>query len=521
MPMRSWMRGTATMTALALGATVLGAQAPKCEIPTNNDGGLLKANMAIGPGYKPGATPADKEKALAATVKALTENPSSFQNQAGRNFFLAQVLIEWLQVPGVGAVEPRARIGYVSEPQGRIDLFAAGDSALKAAVALKPECGDSLRLYSQSFWGVAINRTVNFLNEGQVDSTEAWARRAAPLNPTNHIAYQVLAQIAQQKDDTAAMIEWFTKTADAGLASSDTSAKAVAEGMLLNLGALYQNASIGAEGAKATEMRGKAVEAYKRYLGVKPNDFAVKLRLMRLEGAKLDSAAAQKLVAEVVAAGDALDGQQLVDVGNALSAEGNEQFAAALQVYEIALKRNPGNRDALYNAAVALNNLGRFEQVGPYVAKLRTIDPNNPGVYSMATNVIRSQRLAIQTKANKGVRPRAGQSVMLSPAQNAQMKVLQDTLIAYQKAVEAMSPVVQVTQFSPSADGARFGAFLQVPPAKPSSAFTITVEFLNAQEQVVATGSATSKAIEAGSGEPVTVDAKGEGIVAFRYKVTK
>lgn len=521
MAMRSWMRGTATITALALGASVLGAQAPKCDIPTNNDGGLLKANLALGPGYKPGATPADKEKALAATVKALTENPGAFQNQAGRNLFLAQVMIEWLQVPGVGAVEPRGRIGYVSDPQGRIDLFAAGDSAIKAAVAVKPECGDSLKIYTQSFWGLAINRTVAFLNEGNADSTEAWARRTAPLNPTNHIAYQVLAQLAQQKDDTAAMIEWFTKTAEVGLASSDTSAKPVAESMLLNLGALYQNASIGAEGAKAAELRAKAAETYKRYLSIKPTDFSTKLRVMRLEGAKIDSAAAQRLVAEVRTAGSALDDQQLVDVGNALSGEGNEQFAAALQVFELALARNPSNRDALYNSAVALNNLGRFEQVPPLVAKLRTIDPNNPGVFSMAQNVVRAQRLAIQTKANKGVRPRPGQSVTLTPAQNAQMKALQDTLLAYGKRIEEMSPVVQVTQFSPLPDGARFGAFVQVPPMKTAGAFTLTVEFLDAKEAVVATGSATSKAIEPGSGESVTVDAKGAGIVAFRYKVTK
>ncbi|MCU0626964.1 MAG: tetratricopeptide repeat protein [Gemmatimonadaceae bacterium] len=521
MPMRTWSRPSATLAVLALGTSVLGAQAPKCDIPTQNEPGLITANIAFGGAFRKDVTPEAKAKALAATVKALTENPTAFKNQAGRNFVLAQALITWLEVPGTGVVESRGKIGYTADPTGRVDLHLAIDSAVAAARTEKPECGDSLKLYTNGIWGSNINKSVDFLNRNELDSASAYARRAILFDPRSYYAYNVLANVAQTKEDTTGMIEWFTKAADVTAGSKDTTARKVHESMLQNLGAVYQNAAVDQQdAAKKKELQGKAVAAYRRYLESNPSDFSTRLRIMRLEsgGAKLDSAAAAKLVAEVTQAGTSVTDAQLVDVGSELSK--SEQYGPAMQVYGMALKRNPASRDALYNTAVALNNTGRFEEIAPYFAKLRTLDPNNRDLYELGQNVIRGRRRAIQTAANKGKEPRPGQTVTLTPAQNAQMKVLQDSLLAYGKARDAITPIVQVTQFSPLADGARFGAYVQVPPTKPAGQFTITVEFLNAQEQVVTTGTATTKAaVQPGSGESLAVDAKGAGIVAFRYRV--
>lgn len=519
MPMRSWTRGTAMVAALAIGASVLGAQAPKCDIPTQTDPNLLKANIAFGGAFKQGAKPEDKAKALAATVKALTDSPSAFREQAGRQFLLGQALLTWLEQPGTQVVESRGKIGYTENPTGTVDLHLAIDSAFAGIRGVKPECGDSLRLYTGSLWAAAVNKGVDFLNKGELDSASTWAQRSMSLNPASHYGYQVMAGVAQTKDDTTMMLTWFDKGATVGLASSDTAAKKFGESMLQNLAVVYQNASVDAQEPKKTEMAKKAANTYRRYLELNPNDFTTKLRILRLEGAKIDAAAAEKLVTEMQQAGDAVSDAQLVDVGNELSK--NEQFAQALTVFQMALKRNPSSRDALYNTAVALNNLERYDEIAPYFTKLRAVDPNNPGIYQLGQNTIRARRLAIQTKANKGVRPKPGQSVTLTPAQNAQMKVLQDSLIAYSNLMQNVSPVVQVTQFSPSPTGASFGAFVQVPPMKPTGTYTIAVEFLNAQEQVVATGTATTKAIEPGGSDPVRIEGKGAGIVAFRYKVTR
>ena len=519
MSMRSWMRGASPLAALALGAAVLGAQAPKCDIPTQGDPSLIKANLSFGGAFKQGAKPEDKAKALAATVKALTDNAASFPNQAGRNFLLGQVLLTWMEQPGTKQVEPRGKIAYTENPTGTVDLHAAIDSAFGAARQAKPECGDSLRLYTMPIWAATVNKGVDFLNKGELDSAAVFAQRSISLNPTSHYGYQVMAGVAQTKDDTTMMVEWFGKGADMGIASKDTAARKFGESMLMNLGVLYQNASIEAQEPKKSEYARKAVEAYRKYMQVNPTDVAVRLRIMKLAGTKLDAAAAKALIDTVTAMGDRVTDAQLADVGNELSK--NDQFAAALQVYEMALKKNPASRDALYNTAVALNNMERYDEIGPYFAKLKAIDPNNPGIYQLGQNTIRARRLAIQTKANKGVRPKPGQSVTLTPAQNAQMKVLQDSLLAYTNLMQNVTPIVQVTQFSPSADGARFGAFVQVPPMKPAGAFTITVEFLDAREQVVTTGSATTKQIDAGSSESIAIEGKGAGIVAFRYKVAK
>ncbi len=519
MPMRSWMRGTATMSALAFGATVLGAQAPKCSIPTQSDPALLKANVTFGGAFKANAKPEEKAKALAATVRALTDSATKYTAMSGRNFMLGQALLVWLDQPGTAGVEPRGKIGYAQNPDGTVDLALAIDTAFTAIRAEKPECGDSLRLYTGNLWGAAVNKGVDFLNKGEPDSAAVWAQRSIRLNPTSHYGFQVMAGVAQLKDDTTMMLTWFDRGASVGLASADTTARKFGESMLQNLAFVYQNASVDAQEPRKGELARKAVETYKRLLALNPNDFTTRLRILRLEGAAIDSAAAAKLVAELQAAGDAVTDAQLVDVGNELAK--NQQYTAGLTVFGMALKRNPSNRDALYNSAVALNNLERFEEMAPYFTKLRTIDPNNPGIFTLSQNTIRARRLAIQTKANKGVRPKPNQTVTLTPAQAAQMKVLQDSLIAYSNQAQAMTPIVQVSQFSPTEGGARFAAFVQVPPSKTAGTFRVTVEFLNAQEQVVATGTATTKAIEPGSGEPITVEVKGAKIVAFRYTVAK
>jgi tetratricopeptide (TPR) repeat protein len=261
------------------------------------------------------------------------------------------------------------------------------------------------------------------------------------------------------------------------------------------------------------------VATYRRYLAYYPNDLTTKLRIMRLSGATLDSAAAARFVDTVLMTVDAVSDAQLTDAGNELTK--NKLYTAGLRLFDAALKKNPNSRDGLYNSAVALNNLDRFDEIRPFFVKLREVDPNNTGIYSLARNIQASRKLAIQTQANKGVKPRAGQTIMLNPAQQARIKVFNDSLVYYTTLIQAMTPTIDVRMFTPSAEGAKWSAVVQVPPDKPAATFNVVVEFLNAAGAAVATQTVTTKQIAQGAFEMISADVKGAGIVAFRYHVAK
>ena len=482
---------------------------------------MLTAGLMLNGAFKANAAQADKAKALAGTVKALTDDVTGFPAavQPSRNFLLGQVLLVWLDQPGATLTDSRAKIGYTANPTGTVDIPAALDSAFDAIRAVKPECSDSLKLYTNGLWGQLINKAVTFVNAQEADSAAAYARLSMLFDDKQYYAYNIMANIAITKDDTAGMIEWFNKTIDVTSASKDTSALKVRDAILQNLGALYSNAASGATGAQKEEMTKKAVETYQRYLALYPNDLSTKLRIMRISGATLDSAGARKFVDDVLSNAAAVNDGQLTDAGAELTKA--QFYVQGLRLYEAALKKNPYSRDGLYNSAVALNNLERFDEIRPFFQRLKEIDPNNTGIYSLARNVQQAKKLAVQTRANRGVRPQPGARVMLNPAQQAQIKVINDSLVYYNTLAMAMTPTVDVRSFSIAPDGAKLGAVVQVPPDKPAAAFSVVVEFLDAAGTAVATQTVQTKQIAPGGFEQISADGKGASIVAFRYRVAK
>ncbi|NJK42560.1 MAG: hypothetical protein HC937_02325 [Aquincola sp.] len=235
-------------------ATTLGAQAAKCDLPLQSNPKMLTAGLVFNGVFKPNATPADKAKSLASTVKALTDDVTGFpaDAQPSRNFLLGQVLLTWLDQPGTGMIESRAKLGYTANPTGTQDLALALDSSWTAIRTAKPACSDSLKLYTNGLWGQLINKAVNFTNAQQLDSAELFARRSLLFDSKQHYAYNIMSNIALVKDDTAAMIEWFNKTIEVTATSTDTTRPKLRDQTLSNLGALYTNAAASAEGARRT-----------------------------------------------------------------------------------------------------------------------------------------------------------------------------------------------------------------------------------------------------------------------------
>ncbi len=510
-----------SLAALVVLAGSLGAQAPKCDLPMQAHPRLLTAGLQFNGVFKATAKPEEKVKALQTVVKTLTDDVAGIPAplQPSRNFLLAQALLVWLDQPGTGLTESRGKLGYTADPTGRMDITYALDSAFSSIRASKPECSDSLKLYTNGLWGQLINKAVTFTNSQQLDSAEIYARRSMLFDKQAYYAYNIMSNIALVKEDTASMIEWFTKTAAVTAASTDTSAIKVRDNMLQNLASLYTNSASGATGAKKDSLTNMALATYKKYLGYYPSDLTTKLRMMRLSGAQLDSLAAARFVDTVLAGVDGVSDGQLSDAGSELTK--NKLYVAGLRLFDAALKKNPFSRDGLYNSAVALNNLERFDEIRPYFQRLREIDPNNTGIYQLAKNVQASRKLAIQTAANKGVKPKAGATIMLNPVQQAKIKVFNDSLVYYTQMILNMNPAVDVRNFTMGDASAKFGAVVQVPPDKPAASFSIVIEFLNTAGSAVATQTIQTKQIAPGGFENISAEGKGKGITGFRYKVTK
>lgn len=522
--MASWTTRRAalrSLSALVLVAGSLGAQAPKCDLPMQSHPKLLTAGLQFNAVFKPAAKPEDKAKALQTVIRTLTDDVTGYPApmQPSRNFLLGQAILVWLDQPGTGYTEPRGKLGYTANPTGTQDLAAALDTSWAAIRSVKPECADSLKLYTNGLWGQLINKAVTFTNSQQLDSAEIYARRSMLFDNKQFYAYNIMSNIALTKDDTTAMIEWFGKTIEVTSGATDTTATKVRDNMILNLAALYSNGAGSAEGARKDSLTKAAVATYKRYLVFYPNDLTTKLRIMRLAGATLDSVSASRFVDTVLQNVGSVTDAQLTDAGGELTK--NKLYSAGLRLFEAALKKNPYSRDGLYNSAVALNNLERFDEIRPYFTRLRDIDPNNTGIYSLARNIQAARKLAIQTRANKGVRPKAGQSIMLNPAQQAQIRVFNDSLVYYTQLIQNMNPTVDVRSFTPGAESTKFGAVVQVPPDKPAASYGLTVEFLDAAGNAVATETVRTKQIAQGGFELISAEGKGARIVAFRYKVVK
>jgi tetratricopeptide (TPR) repeat protein len=506
---------------LVAAAATLSAQAPKCVINTEL-GGLTLARLKWNP-YFSAKTPEAKAKALGDAVKALADNPAVFkpEEQPGRNFLLGQVLVTWLDdsVLAVGYNAPRGRIGYTANPTGTVNLPQAIDSAWSAIRETKPECSDTLSMYVRPLWASHINKGIEFLNSQQLDSAEYYTRMSMRFDPKIYYGPNVMGNIALQKEDTTAMIEWFTKTIEVTSASTDAEVLKVRDGTLLNLASVYQNRAAGATGAAKTEATAKAVATLNQYLSFHPSDFSTKLRILRVQGGAISADTATSFVRQALAAGDAVDTDQLIDLGNKLTeAQHNTQ---ALQLFRYVLTRNPWSRDANYNAAVAYNNLDQFDSIAPLAARLRDIDPANPGIYVFTKNLLQKRRYAIQTAANGGRPPRPGARINVTPAQQRQIKAIDDSLIVLNTTTTGISPSVDVKIFSVEPTGAKWAAILQVPANKPAVASEVTVEFLNATGQVVATEKKRTGTIQPGGFEQLQLETKTPGVAAFRYRVAR
>jgi tetratricopeptide (TPR) repeat protein len=486
------VRKTFLLAAFAAGVAPGAAFAQaKCEIEEGKPNQVKDARNEL---VKAGlvAKPEEKRKLIAKSVGLLNTQQAN-QNPVGRNWVLGRALVTYLALPDQPVITSKASLGYPgAPPTEQIDIVLAVDSAFDVVEQAMPQCEAETEQYRRIPYVPLVNEAVNLYNAKQTDSAVAIARRALVIYPKSPVAYNVIGNALQGKDDVAGAVDAFQKMIVA--IGTDTAYKEEKKQVMLNIGQLLAASAETAEGAKKAELAKQAAEAYQAYLKEYPGDAGAQSGLARAQLMAGDSASANQIYAQMLSNPDQYSDMQLMEAGvNAARADKGKEAA---QLFEAGLKKNPYYRDGLFNLAVTYLQTNQLDKMPPVMERLIQVDPNNPENYRVFVNYYQEKAKAEKVAATK--------------------KVLNDSVLKYYKLFS--EPAAKVTFNLFSHDGANHTLGGNIENLSPAAkTYTLKVEFLDNAGATVATQEATVAAVEPKSSKPFRITVEKEGIVAFKY----
>ncbi|HET8835707.1 MAG TPA: tetratricopeptide repeat protein [Gemmatimonadales bacterium] len=469
---------------LTMGATVVAAQQP-----TVND----RVAKAMPTSYQPAQCNIKpnhfKVASAAGYIKAAIETdvPDSKVRILGQ---AEKVDLEAMQQNGQDK-NPAAwyYLGRIYLMQGRL---APADTALTKAEQLAPDCAKDISLYRRNAWVALINAGSKFEEDKNTDSAFALYRQANSIYRQSPIGFYRAASIWNDKGQADSAAYYFGMAAAAVPAdATDTTDVKYRNNSAFSQGVLLLNA----------KKYDQAAPVFEQYLKWMPKDAQAKRGLAAAYRGLGQNDKASALEKEVVASGGAGGGgaagggtgtDDIMSAGISLFKD--KKYAEAAGAFEKVVAAEPYNRDALSSLANTYLALGN----GPKLLET-------------------SQRLvAIEPMSESALK-------LLGEGYKQSSKV--DDAVKTAEQVLALPANVRAANFATQGNGASLtltaiGRDAQTAAGKPiaPAAVPITVEFINASGQPVATQEATIPAVANGASQDVKVDAQGAGIAAWRYK---
>jgi tetratricopeptide (TPR) repeat protein len=487
------VRQTFMIAALAVGALpgIVRAQAPaKCEIDDSKPGQVKDARNALVTAGLIGK-PDDKKKQITKAIGLLT-TPQANANAVGRNWLLGRALVTLAAMPDQPTVATKASLGYTGAPADQVDLVLAADSAFDVVEQAMPQCESETEQYRRVPYVGLVNQAVNLYNAKQVDSAVAVAERALIIYPKSPVAYNVIGNARQSKDDIPGAVDAFQKMLVA--IGTDTAYADEKKQVMLNIPQLLAAEADAAEGPKKQELAKQAAVAYQAYLKDYPGDAGAQSGLARAQLLAGDSASANKIYSDMLAAPDKYTDMQLLEAGvNAARAERPKEAA---QLFEAGLKKNPYYRDGLFNLAVTYLTMDQLDKIPPVLERLATVDPNNPENYRVWVNYY-------QDKAKLEKNPAA-------------KKQLTDSVLKYYKLFSEPAVKVTFNLFTRDTAKATLAGNIENLSAAAKT-YTLKVDFLDTTGKTVATQEATVGSVDPKTSKPFRITVDKEGIAAFKY----
>ena len=464
--------------------------AAKCEIDDGKPGQVKDARNALVTAGLIGK-PEEKKKQITKAVGLLTTQQAA-SNPVGKNWLLGRALVTLAAMPDQPTMTTKAALGYTGAPQEQIDIVLAADSAFDVVEQAMPQCESETEQYRRVPYVPLVNQAVNLYNAKQIDSAVTLAERALVIYPKSPVAYNVIGNARQGKDDIPGAVDAFKKMLVA--IGTDTAYAEEKKQVMLNIGQLLAAQADAAEGAKKQELAKQAAEAYQAYLKEYPGDAGAQSGLARVQLLAGDSAAANKIYSDMLSKPDQYTDMQLLEAG--VNAARADRAKEAAQLFEAGLKKNPFYRDGLFNLAVTYLSSDQLDKLPPVLDRLISVDPNNPENYRVFVNYYQDK-----VKLEKNT---------------AAKKALSDSVLKYYKLFS--EPTVKVTFNLFSHDGAKStlaGTIENLSTA--AKTYTLKVDFLDKSGQTVVTQEATVGAVDPKQSKPFRITVEKEGVTAFKY----
>jgi tetratricopeptide (TPR) repeat protein len=433
---------------------------------------------------------------LKAVVTALTAPNLKNENPIGRAFMLASAYVFLLEQPGVSAVMPRGEVGITTNPTATIDLFAAADSAITVVEQSSPDCAKYMAPFrQQKAWLDVTNAAINALNANKLDSAEIYANRSLTLDRSSPYPYTVLASVAKSRNNSAGTIEYSKKVVETS--GNDSSYADVKERAIFEIASSTSNAASKATGAEKQRLARESVAAWTQLIGSKDN-IQAQAAVANLQKAYIlagDSAQLGRIYAPMIAEPAKYSEGALLQAGVIASQFKRPDDAALL--FEGVVARNPYSRDGLNNLAASYLQAGENEKAMPHIDKLVALDPSNPDnwmLYAFAyVGKLKTTKDAKLTKAYN------------------------DSLVLFNNKSEKMPVRVAFTEFSRNAEGTTLAGTIEN-RGTAAKTYSLVVEFLGANGQVLFTETASVGPVPAKGSKEFRIRSSTGGVVGYRYK---
>ncbi len=468
------------------------------------------------------ATKPEERGRLLSTVVKEVSNEKSSDNQAGQAYMMAQALTQWAAEPGMGGVVQRSMLGYTTDPSATIDVFLAADSALKRLVAADPKCADlAMQLRQNQAWLNQVNGAINSLNAGKADSAEYYATRSLIMYQNSPYAYHVLSVVAQNKDDNAAATRYWQRLIET--AGSDTTYRDIKNNAMYNIAATKAQAAQNASGEQQKALAKEAAAAFQAVIAAVPAGDAMAARaqpvlaqLLQMSG---DVAAVAATYADQLANPSKYNDLTLTQSGVIASQSGKTEDA--IRLTEAAIAQNPYQRDGLNNLSSMYLQGKQYEKLIPIARRLIDVDPSNGDNYAFMSLAYNGMANAAAAGAKKALNDSAFKYYQKSETMPVKVTFTEFTRGESRAVIGMQIEGVATTPPPAPAAPARAGARPAAKPAAAASAapktYTVTLEFLDTNGNVVDSQTQTVGPIGAGDKKQARFESAKAGIVAFRY----
>ena len=510
--MTGWRYAAGTAVIVLAAVTSSAAAQAKCDLNTGSPFQLRSAEIYMS--KLTGGKPTETEKHAKDAIEVLTKEPEKIKNVPGRNYLLGRMLAWWAERDGVGYVVRRGDIGYVTQPDEQIDIIAAIDSSLDVVESAMPECAARTDTVRRAVWTDQINAAQKFVNDDLLDSAETYLGRADLLRPDSPYNVFFRAVLMQKKNEPAAEQFYKAYEATGELAKSDSNIASIRRQALYNAGVLaLEEANAMEESAKGAQMK-RAAEMFEKYLEEYPNTpqaVTVQGALARALASSGDTTAAVGLFSEMLGEPAKYTPLQLFEAS--VAAVRANRTEEAIKLIELGLERNPYYRDAIFNLATLYHREKEFEKMLPLAKRLLELDPNNPDNFRIYAGAMQGPAESYKEEA-ESLRGQRGKKAQFDAAM-AKLQAQNDSVLKYVQMSQETPVKVVVQQMQTAGATTTVTGTIENRTDAPKT-FDLKFDFLDAQGNVIASESAT---VETGAkaSQSFTIEAGGEGIVAWRY----